>query len=237
MRSPSWTLALALVAGALVLVLFLQSTTVPLAELGESRLMSLVYVLCRLLLVGTFILKGFKGQLRVVLGYGLAWSAIGLVLVAGYGYRQELKQAAMRVRAELLPGYAVTTGSDLVVVRRADDGHFYLRAEVEGQPVRFLVDTGATTVALPAATARRIGIDTRRLRYDDIVDTANGEARSASIVLGEVAVGGIVIETVAAAVMPRGGLTTPLLGMSFLNRLDGFAIEGDRLTLRAPAGG
>jgi aspartyl protease family protein len=84
--------------------------------------------------------------------------------------------------------------------------------------VRFLVDTGATTIALPAADAKRLGIN--YLKGDQgLVQTANGSASAYRVKLDTVRLGDITLNGVDAVVL-EGGLTTPLLGMSFLNRTE-----------------
>ena len=132
----------------------------------------------------------------------------------------------------IVPGMAVETAPGEVVLRAAADGHFYAHAVVDGVPVRFLVDTGASSIALSAADARRLGIDPEGLHYFLPVTTANGSALAARVTLGEVRLGSIAFENVTAAVMPPGALDRSLLGMSFLDRLGGFEISGDRLILR-----
>jgi aspartyl protease family protein len=118
------------------------------------------------------------------------------------------------------------------VLRAAADGHFYANATVDGVPVRFLVDTGASSIALSAEDARRLGFDPERLHYFLPVTTANGTALAARVTLGDVRLGSIAFANVAAAVMSPGALDRSLLGMSFLDRLAGFEIAGDRLILR-----
>jgi aspartyl protease family protein len=95
-----------------------------------------------------------------------------------------------------------------------------------------MVDTGASSITLSAADARRIGLDPERLDYVRPMTTAAGPALAASVMLLEVRLGDIAFERVAASVMPPGTLDRSLLGMSFLDRLSRFEIAGDRLVLR-----
>ena len=101
---------------------------------------------------------------------------------------------------------------------RSPDGHYWASAEVDGAPVRFLVDTGSSAVALTAADAARLGLDTANLAYDRPVTTAGGRERAAAVVLDHVVVAGVRVEHVDALVM-RSGLSASLLGMSYLGRL------------------
>jgi aspartyl protease family protein len=108
-------------------------------------------------------------------------------------------------------------------------GHFAADGKVNGQPIRFIVDTGATITALPAADARRLGIDLGKGQLV-LLRTANGTARARQVKLDVVSVGGVTLYGVEAVVMEGEGLTMPLLGMSFLNRMD-MKREGSVLTL------
>ena len=108
-------------------------------------------------------------------------------------------------------------------------GHFSADARVNGHAVRFMVDTGATVTALPASDARRLGIDVSK-GQPVLLRTANGTARARQVKLDVVTVGGVTLYGVEAVVMDGEGLATPLLGMSFLNRMD-MKREGSVLTL------
>jgi aspartyl protease family protein len=97
-------------------------------------------------------------------------------------------------------------------------GHFVTDGAVSGVPVRFLVDTGATVVALPAADARRLGLDYRKGKRG-LVHTANGPADAYLVQLERVRIGPIELTDVDAVVLEQG-LSIALLGMSFLNRVE-----------------
>ena len=116
-------------------------------------------------------------------------------------------------------------------IARADDGHYWATGEVDGEAVRFLVDTGATAVSLTPADARRFGIDTRGLTYDYEVITAQGRARAAAVRLEALSVDGATVRDVDALVIEQG-LETSLLGMSYLGRLSGFEATPTALVLR-----
>jgi len=117
-----------------------------------------------------------------------------------------------------------------VAVRKGSDGHFWAQGRVNGQPVRFLVDTGATDVALTPADAERLGFNTADLKYAYQVTTAAGASRAAQVTLSSVAVGGARLRDVSALVVEEG-LDTSLLGMSYLGRLSRFVATPQALTL------
>ncbi|MFV0385766.1 retropepsin-like aspartic protease family protein [Paracoccus sp. (in: a-proteobacteria)] len=110
------------------------------------------------------------------------------------------------------------------------DGHFSLTAELNGEPVRFLVDTGASTIALGPDDARRVGLDPDNLAYLGTSVTANGEVRTANVSIDEFAIGDIVDYNVPAVVI-GGELDGSLLGMSYLRRFARVGFEGDLMVL------
>src|SRR5579883_3048913 len=120
--------------------------------------------------------------------------------------------------------------SNQLVYQADRSGHFFVDAEVNGAPVRFLVDTGATVVALSPEDARAAGIAHSSLRFTEAVSTANGVARVARTTLRDVRLNQLAIEEVAAVVMEES-MSVSLLGMSFLSRLDGYSIRDGRLTI------
>lgn len=114
-------------------------------------------------------------------------------------------------------------------VAKGADGHFWADADVNGQPVHFLVDTGATAVALTPEDAQRLGFKPTDLRYTYKITTATGASRAAAITLSSVSINGARLDDVQALVV-ADGLDVSLLGMSYLGRLTRF--EATRNTLR-----
>ena len=108
-------------------------------------------------------------------------------------------------------------------------GHFYVDGQLNARSVRFVVDTGATLVSIPASEARRLSIDYQK-GQKALMRTANGNATGYLIKLDTVSVGGVTIYGVDAVVMEGNGLAHTLLGMSFLNRMN-MKREGDIMTL------
>jgi aspartyl protease family protein len=116
-------------------------------------------------------------------------------------------------------------------ISKASDGHYWAEADVNGARVRFLVDTGATAVALTAADAQRLGFAPKDLDYSYQVTTANGPARAAAVKLASVSVAGARVANVDALVIDKG-LDTSLLGMTYLGRLSRFEATRSSLILR-----
>jgi aspartyl protease family protein len=166
----------------------------------------------------------------------LAWVVIGLVLVAGYSFKDELEPLWRRVAGNLVPAQPVSIAPGVSALRAASDGHFHTVAEVAvggnpAQRVQFMIDTGASDVALTRADARRLGIDLERLHFDVPYSTANGTSFGARVRLDRVRIGEVVVENVSGSVV-SGELDRSLLGMSFLRRLSGFEFRGNELVLR-----
>lgn len=115
-----------------------------------------------------------------------------------------------------------------VVLRRNKFGHYVTSGEINGFPVTFILDTGATGVAIPAKVAQRLGLQRGRAFS---TQTANGMSVSYAVRLDQVSVGGIELEDVGASITP--GLTTDevLLGMTFLKHIE-FTQRGNELILR-----
>ena len=107
-------------------------------------------------------------------------------------------------------------------------GHFVTQATINGNPVRVLVDTGATTIALPGAEAVRLGLDYRKGRRG-MTNTANGRVPVYGVTLDRIRLGDIELSSVEAVVIEQG-LDITLLGMSFLNRVE-MRRDGQTMTL------
>lgn len=145
-------------------------------------------------------------------------------------------QPAMRASIEAPVAAAAVAQVPPASVSKAADGHFWAEAQVDGagpapSRVKFLVDTGATIVALTEPDARRLGLETGTLDYAVEVRTAAGDTRAARVRLKSVSVAGARVDDVEAVVV-RDGLTDSLLGMSYLGRLSRFEATQSALILR-----
>lgn len=120
-------------------------------------------------------------------------------------------------------------GSDKIVMTADVQGHFYTTGTVNGTSVRFVVDTGATSIALGPNDARRIGLDLRQGQRG-LTSTANGTVVVTRIPLDTVRIGGVTMHNVEAVVLPTE-MPIALLGMSFLNRME-MQRDGSTMTLK-----
>ena len=137
---------------------------------------------------------------------------------------------AEAVEQKLTPlGQSVMTTNSLTL-RAQRNGHVYLTATVNNVPINFMVDTGASFVALTRQDAIRAGV-AGNLNYTVPMSTANGVAKAARVTLGGIRVGQLEVDDVEAMVLPPEDTGISLLGQSFLQRLQGYAMHGDVLTL------
>jgi len=118
-----------------------------------------------------------------------------------------------------------------VVVPRNAQGHFQIDARVEGRRLTFMIDTGATMIALTAQDAASLGIHPSLNEFSAMVKTANGIVRAAPVELGMVEIEDVTVRNVSALVMPDGALSENLLGMSFLSRLHRWEFADGKLVL------
>ncbi len=125
----------------------------------------------------------------------------------------------------------IITNARSVVVPRDARGHFSIDARIDGRRMAFMVDTGASVIALTASDAARLGIHPAAREFVAEVKTANGMVRAAPTQLGLVEVGDLIVRDVAALVLPDEALSENLLGLSFLSRLRRFEYSDGKLVL------
>jgi aspartyl protease family protein len=175
----------------------------------------------------------FAREIRVseLLRNAALWSAVLAVLVLGYTYRVELQDIGLRVRSELVPGYPIATDPRTLILSAAEDGGYHVVGLVNGTPIEFLIDTGASDIVLSPADATRIGMDKKNLDFSHVFETAHGLGRGASSHVASLSIGPIALSDVAVSIN-QSEMRNSLLGMAFLNRLDSFEVERSRLVLR-----
>lgn len=191
--------------------------------MDTNDFMRLAYLFLLLVAVGGWLVVEGRASLGRTMRMALAWGLIFLGIVAGFGLWSD-------VRTDLVPRQSVVAEAGRVEVPRAFDGHYYLTLTLDGTPVDFVVDTGASEIVLSREDAARIGLDPSRLAYSGIAMTANGEVRTARARVGEMALGPIRDRDVTVAITD-GEMPGSLLGMSYLQRFDRIEISDGRLVL------
>lgn len=203
----------------------------PSAQGGEvedsARLVYLVLLLVALL---SSFLVSVRGRGAEVWRALRLWGVIVAVIVLLASFRSDLAAIGQRVLAQIDPSRGVAAGGGLLFTK-ANDGHFWIDAWVNAVPVRFMVDTGASTVVLSPQDAKRLGFDLPARAFTGRASTANGIVATAPVRLERVAIGDFERRNVPASVN-GGALSVSLLGMSLLTEFGSVRIEGDRLTLQ-----
>ncbi len=117
-----------------------------------------------------------------------------------------------------------------IQIQKSLDDHFYLMAKVNGKKVLFLIDTGATTTTLTERDARRIGLDVNDLKYNQIIQTANGTTFSADAKIENFEIDNFQINDLWVLVN-KNLSGNSLLGMNFLKNLKGYEVFADKMIL------
>ena len=184
-------------------------------------------VVCILLLISSLAVR------RLPLGYvakaGLAWIAIFATLFAIFSFRFEFIGIWDRVKADISGTAGQNISGEAIELRRQDDGHYWLTVDINSKPVRFMVDSGATTTAINATTAREAGVEADG--YPIILSTANGRIAAKRGVVRSLSVGPHSIENHPVVVSERFG-DVNVLGMNFLNSMHSWRVEGNMMVLQ-----
>lgn len=131
----------------------------------------------------------------------------------------------------IVPLTAASAPMAAPAVLRAEDGHYWAEAAIEGHQMRMLVDTGASLVTLSRKDARLLGVMPHDSEFSQTLTTAAGPVKAAPVVLRHIAIAGVQMRNVDAVVIDRD-LPAPLLGMSFLGRLSAFEARPDGIVLK-----
>lgn len=180
-----------------------------------------------LVLLGAALLFWFITQSRQSLGKTMqqvmAWVFIFVGVIALVGLWED-------IRSTVSPAPQMAVTGNTIEVPRSFDGHYYLPMLVNGQPITFLVDTGASQIVLSPQDAKRIGIDLDQLNYFGRAATANGVVRTAPVRLDSLTLGPITDSNVSAWIN-EGDLNQSLLGMDYLHRFSNIQFADGRLVL------
>ncbi|MDU8926570.1 TIGR02281 family clan AA aspartic protease [Alisedimentitalea sp. MJ-SS2] len=184
---------------------------------------SLVYLVLLLCAIAGWFITQNRVSLGKLTQQALAWALIFAGAMAVVALWDDISGA-------ITPQQSVFADQGRIELPRARDGHYYVTAMVNGAPIRFTVDTGATQIVLTDADARAAGIDTANLAYIGRAFTANGEVRTAPVRLDDFAIGDI-RDSGLRAFVNEGEMDGSLLGMSYLQRYTKIEITDGALTL------
>lgn len=188
---------------------------------GDQYGYAAYYAIWGLALAGSFYVT-FRGNWGQAAQQAAIWALIFLGGIGIAGAWPQIKQAVMPTQS--------VSASGAIVIPRGPDSHYHLRLGVNGEPIDFLIDTGATEMVLTKADAQTAGINLSGLNYLGRASTANGIVRTARVRLGDVALGDIVDFDFPASVND-GELDKSLLGMSYLNLFDSIEIRNNEMIL------
>lgn len=186
-------------------------------------------VVCIVLLISSLAAR------RLPLGYvakaGLAWVAIFALLFAIFSFRFELISVWERVKADISGSSGQSISGEAIELRRQDDGHYWLQVDVNGKPVRFMIDSGATFTAMNANTASETGVEIDASGYPVILGTANGRVAAKLGIVRTLTVGPHLIENHQVVVSDNFGETN-VLGMNFLDAMKSWKVEANMMVLQ-----
>lgn len=157
----------------------------------------------------------------------LAWVAIFGAAFALFAFRGEFTSLGARLKSEAVGSSDPVVSGETLRLRKRDDGHFWVDARINGTPVRFLVDTGATTTTISSSVAKKAGLEPGM--RGDVVGTANGTLFMPKVTAGLLEVGPIRRTDFSVNINPNDG--TSVLGMNFLSGLSHWGVQGDTLVL------
>lgn len=220
--------AVAIVAVVLAIVILILHRMDPTVLSGEQGYGRLIWLAMVFVLVAP---AAFAGRLSRNLRNLLIWGGIFVGVIAAATFWEQRQGAETSFRAELMPQHDGADTPGIARFRANASGEFVAQGAVNGVPIRFLIDTGATDVVLTLEDAERIGFVPEDMVFSRLYQTANGTVKGAPVRLSRVSVGGVALDAVRASVN-SADMNQSLLGMSFLNRLSGFEVRDGTLTLR-----
>lgn len=186
-------------------------------------------VVCVVLLISSLAAR------RLPLGYvakaGLAWIAIFAALFAIFSFRFEFISIWERVKTDISGAAGQSISGETIELRRRDDGHYWLQVNINGKPVRFMIDSGATITAINATTANETGVEVDANGYPIILGTANGRVAAKRGIVRSLAFGPHRIQDHQVVVSENFG-DTNVLGMNFLDSMQSWRVEANIMVLQ-----
>jgi aspartyl protease family protein len=191
--------------------------------LTGDQIASLVYLSLLTAVIGGWFVVSQRRQVGRLAQYAAIWGFIFLGAIVAVGLWGDIRETVAPRQSVMMEGARVE-------LPRAVDGHFYVTMEVNGAPIRFVIDTGASELVLSRADAARAGIEPDGLIFSGRAFTANGMVETAPVTLASVVLGGVA-DTGVPAVVNAGEMPESLLGMSYLERFSRMEISGGRMVM------
>ncbi len=181
------------------------------------------YLALLLVAVAGYFVTENRFSLGQTLRHSLIWIFIFVGVLAAVGLWQDLKH-------DITPRQSFINETGQITLPRAYDGHFYARVMMNGKPIDFVVDTGASNIVMTKKDAQHAGIDLSALRFFGRAMTANGQTRTAPARVARVALEGIADFNVEVWVN-QGEMPQSLLGNTYLQRFEKIEISRDEMIL------
>lgn len=197
--------------------------------MNGSDTASLIYGLLLLVLVGSALVSRTL-PIGQTLKMALGWIGIFALIFLLVSFRPEMRLIWQRVSEELGFGSEPAISGAPLTLRKSDDGHFWITAQVNGHDVRFLVDSGATMTAMSAQAAREANVEPSGLGIQTVIETANGMVEADRATIEDLQVGPLRMRDHHVLISEALGETN-LLGMNFLSELDSWRVEGNSMIL------
>ena len=195
-------------------------------EDGPSLIWGLV---CVLLLVSS--LAARRLPMGQVAKMALAWVTIFAALFAIFSFRFEFQAIWERIKSDFAGTAGQSVSGEAIELKRQDGGHYWLQVEINGNPVRFMIDSGATTTAINAQTATEAGVEVDDGGFPVIIETANGSVTAKRGIVRAMEIGPHKIADHNVVVSESFGETN-VLGMNFLDSMQSWRVEGNVMTLQ-----
>lgn len=195
---------------------------------GDDTARAMLLLLWLMLIASALVSR--RIPMRQAFRLAFAWVAIFGTLFVIAAYRHQLGGVWQQLRLAWDPQQGVVQGDEFRIPMDAD-GHFRVRASLNGHTVSLLIDSGATTTAISRDVAERAGIDVDERGFGVAINTANGTIIARRITISRLEVGPIVREDLSAITAAEFG-NTNVLGMNFLSSLRGWGVEDRMLILR-----
>ncbi|MGB5724483.1 MAG: TIGR02281 family clan AA aspartic protease [Parasphingorhabdus sp.] len=198
----------------------------------EDQNINLVFAIGALVLVASALFSRRMGFAEII-RTALAWVAIFAVFIVGFSYQNEILAVWNRVSGEVSGANEQLVVGDTLRIRQSADGHFWANATVNALPVRFLIDSGATTTAMTLQTARSAGIEISGSPFPVILTTANGSVEAQRGTIQSLQIGSMVAKDLPVVVAEEFG-DSNVIGMNLLSQLKSWRVEGREMILEPP---
>jgi len=198
----------------------------------EDQNINLVFAIGALVLVASALFSRRIGFGEIVRNI-LIWVAIFAVFIVGFSYQREILGVWSRVSGEMTGANEQIVAGDSLRIRQSADGHFWVDAKVNDKPVRFLIDSGATTTAMTLATARNAGVAISESPFPVVLVTANGSVEAQRGMIQSLQIGPMVARDLPVVVAAEFGESN-VIGMNFLSKLRSWRVEGAEMVLEPP---